>query len=351
MELSWLEDFLALVDSGNFSRAAEARHLTQPAFSRRIRALEDWVGTPLFDRNGQPVTLTEAGRRFRPFADETARRLLQGREEARLAAQSEAATLRFAATHALSLTFFPQWLRALEQRARLGAITLSSDSLDACERIMLAGQAQFLLCHAHAHSAAAGRLDAEAFRSIVVGSDRLVPVAAPAASQTPDGPVPDGPAPDGRPRPLFALPGTEGLPLPHLSYSRESGMGRILEAARAAQPAPALLDTVFTSHLAAVLRTLARDGRGMAWLPESLIAEDLGRGTLVPAGDAAWNVPVQIRLIRPRARQSKSAETFWTLAVEAALWRNEGRGGEPPFLDASLDTALADPEEPVAKEL
>ncbi|MGF7173828.1 LysR family transcriptional regulator [Azospirillum doebereinerae] len=326
MELSWLDDFLALVDSGNFSRAAEARHLTQPAFSRRIRALEDWVGTPLFDRAGQPVALTEAGRRFRPFADETARRLLQGREEARLAAQTEAATLRFAATHALSLTFFPHWLRALESRARLGAITLSSDSLDSCERIMLAGQSQFLLCHAHAHSAAAGRLDAEAFRSVVVGADRLIPVTAP--------------DPQGHPR--HTLPGSEEAPLPHLSYSRESGMGRILEAARASTPVPAVLDTVFTSHLAAVLRTLARDGRGVAWLPESLIAEDLARNTLVAAGGADWSVPVQIRLIRPRARQSKAAETFWTLAVEAALWRSS----EPATPDVPVvgSGALADKE-------
>ncbi|KAA0574921.1 LysR family transcriptional regulator [Azospirillum sp. B21] len=330
MELSWLDDFLALVDCGNFSRAADARHLTQPAFSRRIRALEDWAGTPLFDRSGQPVTLTEAGRRFRPFADETVRRLLQGREEARLAAQSEAATLRFAATHALSLTFFPSWLRALEARARLGAITLSSDSMEACERLMLAGQAQFLLCHAH--PAAAGRLDAESFRSIVIGSDRLLAVTAPDA--------------DGRPRHL--LSDRETAALPHLSYSRESGMGRILEAVRAVQPLPGALDTVFTSHLAAVLRTLARDGRGVAWLPESLIAEDLARGTLVragvPAGDARWTVPVQIRLVRPRARQSKAAESFWTLAVEAALWRNAESSPEPAI-------AVAELEHPMEKEL
>ncbi|MCB2102451.1 MAG: LysR family transcriptional regulator, partial [Rhodobacterales bacterium] len=37
MELSWLEDFVALAETGSFSRAAERRNLTQPAFSRRIR--------------------------------------------------------------------------------------------------------------------------------------------------------------------------------------------------------------------------------------------------------------------------------------------------------------------------
>ena len=127
MELNWLEDFLALAECGNFSRAAQRRNLTQPAFSRRIRALEDWTGTPLFDRSTQPVGLTEAGRRFRPFADETMRRLLQGREEARLAGGAAATALRFAATHALSLTFFPNWLRRLEGQARLGAVHLLSD--------------------------------------------------------------------------------------------------------------------------------------------------------------------------------------------------------------------------------
>ena len=65
MNLFWLEDFLALAATGNFSRAAEERHMTQPAFSRRIRALEEWLGTELFDRSSQPARLTEAGEWFR----------------------------------------------------------------------------------------------------------------------------------------------------------------------------------------------------------------------------------------------------------------------------------------------
>ncbi|WP_188260164.1 LysR family transcriptional regulator [Azospirillum tabaci] len=296
MELNWLEDFLALAECGNFSRAAEGRNLTQPAFSRRIRALEDWTGTPLFDRSTQPVGLTEAGRRFRPFADETVRRLLQGREEARLAGGAAATALRFAATHALSLTFFPTWLSRLEGQARLGAIHLLSDSMQACEQVMTQGQAQFLLCHAHA--AAPSRLEAGAFRSAAVGSDRLVPVSAPDESGAPRHRLSGG-----------------GAALPHLAYSPESGMGRIVTAARGAFPAPLALDTVFTSHLAAVLRTLARDGRGVAWLPDSLIAEDLAQGRLVRAGGAGWEIPVEVRLYRPRARQSPAAEAFWALVA------------------------------------
>ncbi len=106
MELSWLLDFLELSDLGVFSRAAERRHLSQPAFSRRIRALEEWVGVPLFERDSRHVRLTPAGERFRPVAEETVRRLSQARDEAREADGAVGTTLRFACTHALSLTFF-----------------------------------------------------------------------------------------------------------------------------------------------------------------------------------------------------------------------------------------------------
>jgi DNA-binding transcriptional LysR family regulator len=295
MDLAWLEDFLALVDQGNFSRAAEARHMTQPAFSRRIRALEDWVGTALFDRVGQPVGLTEAGRRFRPVADELVRRLLQARTEARDAAGREAATMRFAATHALSTTFFPAWLRRFEAAAITGAIQLMSDSLTRCEQLMLAGEAQFLLCHHHA--AVPGGLDERSFRSVAVGADVLVPVS----------------APDGQGRPRHAM--DQGTPpRSYLAYSADSGLGRIVRAVGSVgRLSPQ--DPAVTSHLAGVLLAMARDGRGVAWLPRSLVEDDLALSRLVPAGGADWSIPVEIRLFRPKARLSAAAERFWSLAA------------------------------------
>ncbi len=69
MDIRWIEDFLTVAEMGNFRRAAQRRLLSQPGLSRRIKALENWVGEELFDRGAQPVALTEAGRRFRPVAD------------------------------------------------------------------------------------------------------------------------------------------------------------------------------------------------------------------------------------------------------------------------------------------
>ncbi|KQP29716.1 LysR family transcriptional regulator [Methylobacterium sp. Leaf104] len=295
MDSAWLEDFLALVDGGHFSRAAEQRGITQPAFSRRVRALEDWVGGPLFDRDSQPVTLTPAGLRFRPVAEETLRRLYQGREAARAAGRAAAETLRFAATQALSLTFFPPWLRALEARESFSAtVHLTAAHMAACEQVMLRGEAQFLLCHHH--PAAASFLMSEPFRSLPVGTDHLLPVSAP---------VP------GAATPLFSPSETSGTPVPLLGFSGESGIGRILAATRAVEESGARLGPSFTSHLASVLVAMARDGRGLAWAPMSLVADDLARGTLVRAAGPERDIAIEIRLYRARARQSPPAERLW----------------------------------------
>jgi DNA-binding transcriptional LysR family regulator len=61
MELTWIDDFIALDRVRNFTLAAQQRCTTQSAFSRRIKSLEDWFGCDLFDRDVRPVTLTKSG--------------------------------------------------------------------------------------------------------------------------------------------------------------------------------------------------------------------------------------------------------------------------------------------------
>src|ERR1700756_834085 len=130
MELSWLEHFLALASHRTFSRAAEARNVTQPAFSRRIQSLEAWVGTHLFVRSPQGTELTPAGKFLRIHAEELTRRLQQVRQETLEVASKEASVLSIAATHALSFVFFPGWLRSHPLFETLGPLNLISDSME-----------------------------------------------------------------------------------------------------------------------------------------------------------------------------------------------------------------------------
>jgi len=264
-----------------------------------MRALEAWVGAPLFERDTHRVLMSPAGERFRPIAEETLRRLYVGREEALETAQASFETLKFAATHALSLTFFPQFLRSIEATSTLAVpVRLVADTMVACERIMLQGEAQFLLCHHH--DAAPSCLGAEQFLSATLGHDVLIPVS-----------VPDEP---GLRKPRYSLPGSTDSPLSYLAYTGASGMGRIVAAARVNGP-PAWLVPAFMSHLAVILVTMAKDGRGVGWLPKSLVDRDLSSGQLVRAGGEEWDITMEVRMFRPRTRQSAAAERFWTEVV------------------------------------
>jgi DNA-binding transcriptional LysR family regulator len=79
MEIKWVQDFLSVARNGSFSRAAEERHISQSGLSRRIRALEAWLGVELIDRSVHPACLTEAGMFFRQHAEEVLHRLLDAR--------------------------------------------------------------------------------------------------------------------------------------------------------------------------------------------------------------------------------------------------------------------------------
>ena len=292
MNFSWLEDFSALATTGNFSRAAEERHMTQPAFGRRVRALEEWIGTELFDRSSQPVQLTEAGQWFQSIATDLKAQVVRIPGEARIIAEANSHSLRFAATHALSFTFMPSWLRRFEAHTMAGTMHLESDVLARCEALMAQSKVQFVVCHAHPN--ALGRLESDDFLSIQIGADNLVPVT----------------AVDSSGHPIHTLQAGK-TPVSLLGYSVESGLGRILRETRFEAMENVSTQTVFTAHLASVLRTMVLEGRGVAWLPQTLIHDDLATGRVVEAGVPALRVPLEIRLFRSRSSMGRAAEALW----------------------------------------
>jgi DNA-binding transcriptional LysR family regulator len=248
----------------------------------------------LFDRSAQPVALTAAGREFQPLAAMLIRRVEDARAHVREVAGAELATIRLAATHALSLIFFPDWLRWLEAGGLNCCVHLASDTLEAVEALLRDGRAHFLLCHTC--GTLVPHLPGEEFTSTAVADDRLVPCATPAlAAQWP-------------------VTGDLLQAAPLLAYSQGSGLGRILRA-RVGPRLPRLLSApAMTADLAGSLRALCLDGRGLAWLPASLVSDDLAAGRLQACGDEGWAMPVQVRLFRPTSRLAPKAEELWRLA-------------------------------------
>lgn len=299
MEIKWLEDFLCLVDTRNFSRSADQRATTQPAFSRRIKALEEWVGAILFDRSKQPISLTASGEQFRPVAEEIMRRLLQGREQIRQTGRETESTISFSATHGLSLTFFPDWIRKMEKRSGTLLTRLDSNQISYCVQALLRGESHFIICCTHPHVDMG--LPEEFFISKKLGEDKLLPVS----------------APDKTGRPSQLLPGSIDTPLSYLDYTDTSVIGRAVEYTLANRSEKSYLNRVFESHLVAVLKTMSMEGRGLAWILETQIREELDTGTLVLSGDESWSIPIDISLFRSRDPLPQASENLWACAGDA----------------------------------
>ena len=283
MELKWLQDFVSLARTGSFSRSAEERHVTQSAFSRRIQALEAWLGVSLVDRSTYPTTLTVEGRRFHETAEEAVRMLLESRTELQASRPSHK-TVAVAALHTLALTFFPSWFRQVEVRTGPLGSRLLPDSLHACVQAIAEGGYDFLLTFFH--PSAPILLDPDLFPHLVVGSDSLVLAHSPSAGSD------------------------ETRPL--LSYSQASFLGRIATIAQADTGLPpAVVAHVNENAMAEALKFMVLEGHGGAWLPKSLIARELDAGDLVTTGR---DIGLEIRLYRNALRRRPAVEAVWTAA-------------------------------------
>ncbi|MTH45253.1 LysR family transcriptional regulator [Intestinirhabdus alba] len=298
LELTWLEDCIALADTLNFSRAAALRYVTQPAFSRRIQSLEEWLGTTLFERNRRGVTLTRAGEIFVKQAPDLIRSLYMLRDETLEAAGNAKPDIIFSATHSLSFSFFPNLLRNNKTFARFCSFRLMSDSLTACERMLIQGDAHFLLCYYHPHMHI--NLEQEKFLSIRLGQDILRPYTGidPHSGQ-----------------PVW-MPGNKRK-FSYLSFSAESGLGRIISNSAAVNKIKRGMKIEFVADLAATLLAMIKDGDGVAWLPQKLAEADVQNGSICPAAPEHndLNIPVEIRLYRPATKMTGVAEELWEQLV------------------------------------
>lgn len=116
METQLLEAFVAVVDAGSFSGAAEKIHLTQPAISKRIALLEEQLNCRLFNRIARTISLTEAGAALLPRAQNLLLELAATRQIIRDLSGTVAGDLRLAISHHIGLHRIPPVLKGFVNR-------------------------------------------------------------------------------------------------------------------------------------------------------------------------------------------------------------------------------------------
>lgn len=297
MDIKWIEDFLCLAESRSFSRAAAERHITQPAFSRRIQALESWLGSELLDRSCYPPTLTSAGHLFRGVAADVLRQLYDARSLVRGQEAFAGDALRFSAPHTLSITFFPEWFHSLTKR--FGPLSASVEATNVLEGItaLVEREADFLIGYHHPQLPVP--LDPDRYPFISLGIERFRPYS----------------ATDPQGEPLFRLPGNRNAPAPYLRYAAGTYFGNVVEMILLQSRQVAHLQSRLETHMAESLKYMALAGHGLGWLPDSCVARDVREGRLTLAGGEHWESRLEIRLYRAWDNRQPTVERLWNFLL------------------------------------
>jgi DNA-binding transcriptional LysR family regulator len=115
MELRHIRSFLSIAETLHFGRTAELIHISQPALSLQIRALEEEVGVRLFERNRRKTTLTAAGAAFRDDAAAALSQLEQATRRAKAAANGKLGLLRIGFVSTAGSEIVPNIVRQFRQ--------------------------------------------------------------------------------------------------------------------------------------------------------------------------------------------------------------------------------------------
>ena len=296
MDIQLFRDLQRLRQVRNFSQAAELSNLSQPAFSRRIKSLETWVGATLVDRSRQPVSLTAAGDQMLEAGLQALARIEQERSQI-LEAQSlpDKYVVTFGAQHSIGWRFYPSWLQAVESAYGPLLSRLRADDLPNCLRDLKNGDVDFVIAYQSEKDKTAPTKHSATTENLVIGHDTLIPVCKPGL---------DG-------APLFNFESSD-VEMPFLRFGDAAPIGSHLEPLFQAEDLKKRLRTVYENSMAGALRIRARAGDGVAWLPKSLVSPDFAAGILVQTGDPSCEVRLEIRLLRDKDRTNRVTRSLWS---------------------------------------
>jgi DNA-binding transcriptional LysR family regulator len=305
MNLKWLEDFIALCETRNFTEAAARRFLTQSALSKRLRALEAWLGAgTLLDRSTNPMGLTAAGLAFKQTAAQ-ALALLNAARRTASSRRIDTKNIYVSSTHSLSATFVPALSKLLHDKLYNQTVCLHvaannfGEALSRYER----AECDYFLCYDSPIRRVA--LDHDEHSKLTLGTDYLVPVSIPAERGA---------------EPYYSIMRAAERPLPYLGYTEESHLGKLLQSHAAFMHIAATLVAHARSAHAETLRAGALAGLGIAWLPYSLIRGNLEDGELALASnDDAHYVPLTIDVYRQKESSRDEVMECWEIWRTHAL--------------------------------
>lgn len=296
MELNWLNDFVELAAVRNFSAAAAARNITQPAFSRRIRALENWVGAELIDRSNYPVSHTKSGEIFLETSRDLIREIYRLRDECREQTDMGTDTLNLSALHTLALSVFPDILADIEAKAGPFITRMNTTDFHDCIEALALGRCD--IAFFYKHKLGPPVLQTGQFLAKKIANDPFHLVC---AANSAGGP-------------LFDLSQTSRTrPVPLVSYTSECFLGKIQSnMVETLRRKGIELSNVFENSMSEAVKRMILTGKGIGWLPESTAIAEFNNGSLVKLNSGNQEVILDVVAYRKIGTGSPALEYFWS---------------------------------------
>lgn len=292
MRLEWIEDILAVMSSGSLSEAAKLRYLTQPAFSRRVKLIEEYVGIELLDRTRKPAQLCAPvlaqQQKLERLAADIRDLLYAMRHEDRLVK----GRVIIASQHSITSSIAPALVNALTAGLDTQVQLISANRTE-CISMLVTRQADVTLSYQFMDEEIP--IDEEFIEQIDFGEELFIPV--------------------------FQTQGLTGLnahyrngELPIVVYPPDVFLGKVM--LREILPSLRnylLLREKAVSSLTLAVMQLALAGVGVAWVPRTLATKEIAYGNLTDLSHLFRTEKFRINAVRLSGDKSAVEQKVWSV--------------------------------------
>ncbi|MGB5198325.1 MAG: LysR substrate-binding domain-containing protein [Sedimenticolaceae bacterium] len=298
MKLEWIDDLIAIAEANTLTKAAARRHVTQPAFTRRLRAIEDHLGVVLLDRTRRPARPTQALldriEEFRKLAIQ----LRRVSEELASAAKGQN-HVALTCQHSLAMSVVPRLAPRIQAAATSVALRLRTGNRDQCYSMLMTDQASIMMAYDVPGLPIAP--DEVLAEKQSIYRERLCPVVS-------------------ADRAVGSWNPTASGVLPILAYPDDSFMGQVVHTRIYPRlPARFRCVRVYETDLTAAILELTLSGCGVAWLPHLLAARGLEEKRLIDLTDMLGDCPMDVVILRLKTPRSQIEEDVWHAMSGAAI--------------------------------
>lgn len=212
--------------------------------------------------------------------------------------------IRFSTVSTLAQFFVPAWLKKLQPLVESKSLSVRTDFKGVSEYLSALedGRVDFFICYEDPTRTVINYT--EKFNSIRIGTESLVPVV----------------SPDDRGNPTYWLPSCKaGSTIPYLHTHSKPYLWPIRQL-HEDRFGELKFVPVYESTIATAIRAMVVEGYGVAWIPRSIVADDLEVGRLVLAAEESAVIPLDIKIYRYEHNAEPGTEKFW----QALLRNNAG---------------------------